>query len=261
MRLAIVLLATCLPLAAADLGQRLLSAAAAGKTAEVESLLGQGAPLEAHDKDGRTPLMLAAQHGQAETVRLLIGKGASATARDKNGLTAFGLALFSPAGHGNHEEALQALPQPPHPRVAIDAIVAAGGLISSCFMPSGQLKQQITNLDLGAAVAKELVEYARMEGKGMAQIVQGDGDAHATVVVQPGVACEAQAGDSLSLAIDVRVYRGTGHEPVRQKVFAGGFKGLRKQTVSNFAQYGPVFQSWIKPQAGPIYWFIVESLL
>lgn len=260
MRLAIALLAICLQVAAADLAPRLLAAAAAGKTAEVESLLGQGAPIEAHDKDGRTPLMLAAQHGQAETVRLLIAKGASATARDKNGLSAYGLAMFNPAGHGNHEHALQALPQPPHPRVAMDVIVAGGGLISSCFMPSGQLKQQITNLDLGSAVVKEVVEYARSEGKGMAQIVQGEGDAQATIVVQPGAACEAQAGDSLSLAIEVRIYRGN-HELVRQKLFASGFKGLRKQTVSNFAQYGPVFQSWIKPQAGPMYWFIVETLL
>ncbi len=259
------LLPVCLLLAvwtagAADLSSQILNAAAAGKTAEVQALLAKGAPIETHDKDGRTPLMLAAQHGQVETVRALLSGGASAAARDKSGFTAYGLALLAPAGHGDQALVLQALPQPAQPRVAMDAIVAAGGLISSCFMQPGQLKQQITNLDLGTATVKEIVDYARLSGKGVVQIVQGDADAQATVVVQPGAACEAQSGDSLNLAIEVRLYRAKDHQLLRQKLFASGFKGLRKQTVSNFAQYGPVYQAWIKPQAGPMYWFLVEAL-
>jgi hypothetical protein len=250
---------------AADLSPEILAAAAAGKTAAVQALLEKGAPVEAQDRNGRTPLMLAAQHGHAETVRLLLVKGARADARDRSGFTAYGLTLLEPAGRGDHSAALQALPQPPHQRIAMDAAVAAGGLISSCFMPPGQLKQQVTNLSLDAATVKEIVDFARTSGKGIAEIVQvekpSDADAQVTVEVQPGAACEAQTGDSLNLNIEIRVYRAKNHQLLQAKSFAGGFKGLRRQSVDNFAQYGPVYLAWIKPQAGPMYWFMVETLL
>ncbi|MDR3701471.1 MAG: ankyrin repeat domain-containing protein [Candidatus Sulfopaludibacter sp.] len=249
---------------AADLSTQILSASASGKTPDVQALIEKGAPLEAHDKEGRTPLMLAAQHGYAETVRVLLAKGARADARDKSGFTAYGLALLAPAGRNDHEQALRSLPQPPHARIAMDAVVAAGALISSCFMPPLQLKQEVTNLDLGAATVKEIVDYARTSGKGIVQIVQldkpSDADAQVTVEIQPGAACEAQTGDSLNLAIEVRVFRAKDHQLLQKKLFAGGFKGLRKQTVTNAAQYGPVYLAWIKPQAGPMYWFMVQSL-
>lgn len=266
MRLLFPALALCLLTArAADLAPQILSAAAAGKTADIQALIDKGAPLEARDKDARTPLMLAAQHGHAEAVRLLLAKGALPDARDKSGLTAYGLALLDPVGRGDHAQVLQALPQPPRPRIAMEAIVAAGGLISSCFMPPGQLKQQVTNLSLDAVAVKEIVDYARVSGKGLAGIVQvekpSDADAQVTVLVQPSAACEAQSGDSLNLAIEVLVYRAKDHRLLQRKVFAGGFKGLRRQTVNNAAQYGPVYTAWIKPQAGPMYWFIVETLL
>ncbi len=265
MRLLFPALLICLfPAWAADLAPQILSAAAAGKIADVQALLDKGAPVEVRDKDGRTPLMLAAQHGHAEAVRLLLAKGARADARDKSGFTAYGLALLDPAGHGDHTEAIQALPQPPRPRIVMETIVAAGGLISSCFMPPGQLKQQVTNLNLDSVAVKEIVEYARASGKGLAGIVQleklTDADAQVTLEVQPGAACEAQSGDSLNLAIEVRVFRAKDHQLLQRKVFAGGFKGLRQQTVNNAAQYGPVYTAWIKPQAGPMYWFIVEAL-
>jgi len=265
MRLLLPAIALCvLPALAADLSPQLLSAAAAGKTAEVQALLEKGAPVDTVDKNGRTPLMLAAQHGQAETVRLLLAKGARAHARDKSGFTAYGLALLQPVGRTDHMEALQALPQPLHPRIAMDAEVAAGALLSSCFMPPGQLKQQVTNLNLDAVTVKEIVDYARVSGKGAVEIVQAanptDADAHVTLEIQPGAACEAQAGDSLSLSILVRVYRAKDRQLLQEKQFAGGFKGLRKQSVENASQYAAVYQSWIKPQAGPIYWFIAEAL-
>ena len=41
----------------------------------------------------------------------------------------------------------------------------------------------------------------------------------------------------------------------------GGLKGLRAQTVENAAQYKPVYEAWMKAQAGPIYWAVVEVLL
>jgi hypothetical protein len=253
-----------LPLLAADLSPQLLSAAADGKNSEVEALLGKGAPVEAQDKRGRTPLMLAAQHGHADTVKLLLSKGARADARDKSGYTAYGLAVLDAAGRGDHTAAIQALPQPARPRVALDAIVAAGGLISSCFMQPGELKQEVTNLALDAATAKEIVDYARASGKGLIEIAQvekpSDAGAQVTVEIQPGAACQAQTGDDLNLSIDIRVYRAKDHQLLQEKHFAGGFKGLRKQSVSNVSQYGPVYLAWIKPQAGPMYWFIVEAL-
>ena len=253
-----------MPVRAADLSAQILSASASGKTSDVQALLAKGAPLEAHDKEGRTPLMLAAQHGYAETVRALLAKGARADARDKSGFTAYGLALLAPAGRNDHEPALQALPQPPHPRIAMDTVVAAGALISSCYMPPLQLKQEVTNLDLGTATVKEIVDYARTSGKGIVQIVQvdkpSDADAQMTVEIQPGAACEAQTGDSLNLAIEVQVFRGKDHQLLQKKLFGGGFRGLRKQTVTNAAQYGPVYLAWIKPQAGPMFWFLVQTL-
>ncbi len=252
-------------LSAADPATQLLSASAAGKTSEVETLLGKGAPLEAHDKDGRTPLMLAAQHGHVETVRLLLTKGADAAARDKTGLTAYGLALLEPAGHADHDPVLQALPQPRQLHIGMEAIVAAGALISSCFLPPGALKQEVTNLDLASTTVKDIVEYARISGRGIAEIVQeenpADTDAHVTIEIQPGAACDVQVGDSLNLTLEVRIYRGSERHLQRKKEFASGFKGLRKQTVANAEQYGPVYRAWIKPQAGPIYWFIVQTLL
>lgn len=261
-RLGVPIFLLCVaPVLAADLAPQLLSAAAAGKTAEVQALLDKGAPIESRDKSGRTPLLLAAQRGHADTVRLLLSKGAHADAREKSGFTAYGLALLDPAGHGDHEAVLKLLPQPPRPRISIDSVVAAGGLISSCYMPAGELKQEVTNLRLDAAAVKEIVDYARLSGKGLVEIVPGtDGDASVTVEMQPGAACEAQTGDSLNLTIAIRVYRSRDHQLLQEKRFAGGFKGLRKQTVNNPVQYGPVYQSWIGPQAGPMYWFIVESL-
>ncbi len=151
MRLFFPALLLCLMPAAcaAGLDSQVLAAAAAGKTAEVETLLSQGAPLEAHDKDGRTPLMLAAQRGHEQTVRLLLAKGARADARDNSGFTAYGLALLDPVGKGAHPQVLQALPQPVHPRISMDAIawppLRADQLL---FHAPGQLKQQVTNLGL-----------------------------------------------------------------------------------------------------------------
>ncbi|HWC98227.1 MAG TPA: ankyrin repeat domain-containing protein [Candidatus Sulfopaludibacter sp.] len=265
MRFVLPALVFCLlPALAADLSPQLLSAAAAGKNPEVETLLGKGAAIEAQDKNGRTPLMLGAQHGHADTVKLLLSKGAHAEARDKSGYTAYGLAVLDPSGRGDHTAAIEALPQSRHPRISMDAVVAAGGLISSCYAPEGELKQHVTNLALDAATVKEIVDYAHASGKGLIEIAQvekpSDADAQVTVEVQPGAACEAQAGDNLNLNIDIRVYRAKDHQLVQEKHFAGGFKGLRKQTVDNLAQYAPVYQAWIRPQAGPMYWFIVEAL-
>lgn len=93
-----VYLSMALMALAADSGKELLDAAAQGHTAKVQELVAKGVPLDARDKDARTPLMLAAQHGNADTVRYLLSKGADSAARDRGGATAWVLAMFAPAG-------------------------------------------------------------------------------------------------------------------------------------------------------------------
>jgi len=68
-----------------------------GAEASVLLHLRRGAPLEARDDRGRTPLILAAQAGRAATCRLLIAEGADTGAVDAEGRTAADAALA--AGH------------------------------------------------------------------------------------------------------------------------------------------------------------------
>jgi hypothetical protein len=37
--------------------------------------------------------------------------------------------------------------------------------------------------------------------------------------------------------------------------------GLRGELAANPAQYTALFQAWAKPQAGPIYWSVIEALM
>jgi hypothetical protein len=207
--------------------------------------------------------MLAAQHGHADTVRLLLSKGAQADARDRLGWTAYGLALLAPAGHGDHEEALRALPAPPRIRLAVSAEWIPARLESSCFMSHGELPGEVGRLHLDTVVLEEFLAFAGASGKGLVDIVRGPAepaDALASFTVLPGVACGGAAGDNLTASIDVRLFRSRGRQLLFEKSFGGGFKGLRTQTVNNSAQYAPVFLSWIRPQAGPMYSAVVEML-
>lgn len=246
-----------------DLSPSLLSAATDGRTDEVKALLEKGAPIEAKDKNGRTSLILAAQRGHADTVRLLLEKGAQADARDKLGWTAYGLALLQPAGHGDHQEALKALPQPPRIRLAVSAEWIPARLESSCFMSHPELPGEVAKLHLNTVVLEEFLAFAGASGKGLVDIVHDPSepsDALASFTVQPGVVCGGAAGDNLTMAIDVRLFRSHDKQLLLEKSFGGGFKGLRAQTVNNPAQYAPVFLAWIRPQANPMYWAIVEML-
>lgn len=239
----------------------LLAAAAKGQTKQAQSLLDAGAPVDARDKSGRTPLMLAAQHGHAETVRLLLSKGAAADARDEHGWTAYGLALLDPAGRGDHEEVLKLLPKPARPRLAVDATWTTGGLTSSCFMNREQLAKQIGNIHLDGLLGEEFNRFATLNGKNLVELVPTaeNADAVLTLDVQPGVACNRQS-DALTLSIVVHLVRAKDREPILDKTFRGGLRGMHMETVSNENQYAPVYDAWIKPQAGPIYWEIVSAL-
>lgn len=70
------------------LPQGLQEAARAGRTPEVESLIRQGAPIDARDGAGRTALMLAAMNGHTATVQKLLTLGANPALVDREGLNA-----------------------------------------------------------------------------------------------------------------------------------------------------------------------------
>lgn len=280
-----LLLVACLPrLAPAqiadDPAEPLREAASKGENARVNALLAKGLPIDAADIKGRTALMLAAQHGRAETVRLLLSKGANARARDKSGFTAWGLATFSPAGHGSHEAALKALPQPARPRVVVNAGWTPVHLISSCFMSAGELRSGIDKASLDQVILEQFQNVAASPGgnhfeivsasaRGMNTSLQADGvapleaagaDAVVNIQVQPGAGCIA-AKDTLSLGIDVRVFRVRDRGLLLGKAIAeGGVKGLRSMQVDSPAQYLPVFLHWIKPEAEPVYQAVAEAL-
>ena len=65
----------------------------AGLIDRVTELLDNGAPLEARDSAGMTPLILAARHGRIALINLLIQRGASLTAQDSSSMTALDHAL------------------------------------------------------------------------------------------------------------------------------------------------------------------------
>jgi hypothetical protein len=260
-RLFLIFTLACAAAGSTDLSTQLLSAAGAGHTREVETLLSQGADVETRDKNGRTPLMLAAQHGRPEVVRLLLSKGAQSDARDKSGLTAYGLALLAPAGRGDHDQALKELPAPPRIRLSVTSNWVPARLQSSCYLPKAELAAAVRDLKLDAVMYREFFTYVKTSGKGLIEVVDEKPDATVKIAVIPGIACEAASGDNLTLAIDVRLFRAGASEPLFERSFGGGLKGLRTQTAHNAAQYAPIFLDWVRPQAGPIYWAVIEKLL
>ncbi len=66
----------------------LREAARAGHTLQMESLVHQGAAIDARDNAGRTALMLAAMNGQSTTVQKLLALGANPALVDREGLSA-----------------------------------------------------------------------------------------------------------------------------------------------------------------------------
>jgi hypothetical protein len=261
-RVFFIVLLLSLAASGADLSANLRTAAITGDEDEVKALLDKGANVEGKDKNGRTALMLAAQRGHDEIVKLLLAKGAHADARDRQGWTAYGLALLEPVGRGDHADVLKEFPAPPKLRLAVHAAWTPAQLQSSCFLQRGDLPAAVGNLHLNTMVLEEFLAFAGASGKGLAEIVRAPdepSDALVNITVEPGAACVG-GSDNLTLGIDVRVFRSSDHELLLEKSFGGGFKGLRAQTVSNAAQYAPVFQSWIRPQAGPMYWAVVEIL-
>lgn len=73
----------------------LFKAAESGNAAEIGKLLGQGAPVNAQDPTGWTPLMVAAGEGKLAAVQALVKAGANVNAASKKGETALMASVLS----------------------------------------------------------------------------------------------------------------------------------------------------------------------
>jgi hypothetical protein len=244
---------------AADFDVELLAAARKGQTEKVRMLLSKGANVESKDKDGRTPLQWAARNGHAESVAALLEGGAKADTRDRLGWTAFGLAVVSSAP--GRDAVLKELPRPPLPRITMEVVSASDNLYNSCFLTPPQLAQQIAGLQLDVLMATELRDFAAKNGRGVFEFTANDGNGALHVKVRPEVSCVAQQQvDHLSLAIDVRLVRGAS-QPILEKTFGGGLKGLHARSATSPAQYGALFDDWVKSHASQIYSAALEAWL
>jgi hypothetical protein len=280
MRFCAILLAAALPMLAADAPMGILEAARKGKAKEIEALLAKGADLESRDKDGRTPLMLAAQYGRTASVRLLLDRGAKADARDTHRWNAFMLALLSPSGgvvHTAHDAVLRLLPQPKRFRLAITASWTPGKtLFSSCFMRPEEMNQHIREIHPDGIVIEALQHFAATSGRDLIAFVSADArgnteiserptpkdvDAVLTLQVEPGAACVQQV-DQLNMQIQATLNGPQGETPVLEKTFGAGIKtGMRGHAATNPNQHGPLYESWAKSLAGPLYWSVLTALL
>lgn len=272
---ALCLAAASLAAAAADPAKDLLDAAAQGRTARVEELIAHGAPVNARDKDGRTPLMLAAQHGNAGAAGVLLAKGADAAARDREGATAWVLAMFAPQGRGDSEAVLKLLPRPPRPSLAIEASWSPANLYSSCIMQLEQLARLINGFQPDRLAVRDIGAYAGASGRGL--VADGGVDALGTgragdevytradavllLVVKPGAACQAQSSaDQLSLTVEVQLVRSRDRAVLLHKeIGAKGLKRFAGRTVTGEAQYLPMYQEWIKPYSEQAWHEAVEA--
>jgi serine/threonine-protein phosphatase 6 regulatory ankyrin repeat subunit B len=81
------------------LGNQLVQAAHEGNNETVKALLAQGAPVDAKNNNGLTPLMWAAWNGHKDICELLLTHNAHVDAKDNNGSTPLILAAWN--GHAD----------------------------------------------------------------------------------------------------------------------------------------------------------------
>jgi len=266
LRLILAPLVVMAALAAEPRAADLLNAARKGDTALIRTLISHKINLEVQDKDGHTPLMLAAQHGHAEAVRLLLGGGARAEARDPQGYNAYGLAVLS-SSKGT-VETMRELSHSGPLRLVVDAVVGSENLTTSCFLRPTQLAELIRALKLEAVALDALRDFAGASGKGAAGLLPSrppgvaEADASVSLRLRPSAACvQQQSADDVTLAVDVRVTRAGQQDPLLEKTFGAGLKGLHARSVSGPAQYGPILEELARSHAGDIYWAVVAVLL
>jgi hypothetical protein len=224
--------------------------------------------------------MLAAQYGRTASVRLLLDKGAKPGARDTHRWNAYMLALLAPSGgvvHTAHEAVLKLLPQPGRFRLAITASWTPGtALFSSCFMRPEEMTQHIREIHPDGIVIDAFRHFAATSGRDLIAIVSTDArgnseiserptpkdvDAVLTLQVEPGAACVQQV-DRLSLMIQATLNGPRDQTPLLEKTFGASVKtGMRGEAAANPNQHGPLYQSWAKSQAGPLYWAVLTALL
>ena len=83
----VVLVSTCVLVAACDKNTPLMDKVVAGDTAAVEALIAKGTDVNAKNNYGWTALSHAARAGNAELVKLLLVHGADVNTRDQSGWT------------------------------------------------------------------------------------------------------------------------------------------------------------------------------
>jgi hypothetical protein len=219
-----------LPLAqAADPAKDLVNAVQKGNAAQVRTLLAAGAPVDARDKKGRSVLELAARGEHADVLSVLL------------------------------EHSGRPVPM----RVALAPSVSPENLYSSCFTSPQQLVQQIAALRPQAMEAEALSETAATAGKGLVQWSGPDAPGPVLQVrVRPSISCVQQrSGDSISMAIDVRLVMKEGEKPVFEKTYGGGLKGLHSRTATSAAQYPGLLREWAREHAGAIFWDATAALV
>ena len=235
----------------------------------------------ARDKDGRTPLMLAAQYGRTDSVRLLLDKGAKPDARDTHHWNAFMLALLAPSGgmvHTTHDAVLKLLPQPKRFRVAITASWAPGkghvqlllhALRGDDATPARASSRR--HRDRGPAAFRPDLgpRPHRVRIRRRSRQQRDFREAHAQ---RRRCGPDPPGGTRRGLCPTGRSDRHAdpGHleriagksAPLLEKTFGAGVKtGMRGQVATNPNQHEPLFESWAKSQAGPLYWAVLTALL
>lgn len=243
---------------AADLGPDLLLAARKGDVTRVTTILAKGAPVEARDKNDRTPLMLAARYGHADVVKLLLEKGADPGARDGEGWTAYALAISE-----SHNDVLRVLPPLPKVHLVVDSKWIPENLYSSCLMSLPQLAQHVAEVQPDMIVLGAIREVASLAVRGLVEIsTEGRGDADLNVKVRPGASCiQQQNADNLNLAVDVRLVRERDEKTLLEKTYGGGLRGLHARSATSPAQYSVLYGEWARNHATSIYWAALEAWL
>lgn len=149
---------------------QLFAAAAAGDISTVESLLAQGANINARDKGKQTPILVAAQNKQYDMIRYLASKGADINAQcnknfnpfihgcitndpelvrlmvllgtDLTRLTRFGGNGLTPAAEKGHEEIVKFLLENTDINVNLTNTVGWTALIEAIILNDGGEKMQ-----------------------------------------------------------------------------------------------------------------------